>query len=141
MNELWFSVSKKERIFHWRKFRKTLVGLELTDALQKCVDWWSMTPISSNVFDAFDPESWLGPWDLVWAGEFDEDSIALGMAYTLQLEEIAQCEMMLVQRHDDNTTRLVVLVDNQYVLNYTYGNVAPASVLEKCDILHSKKIN
>ena len=141
MNDFWFSIGRKERIFQWREFRKSLLELDLPQALQKTVEWWSPAPISANVFDAYDPDTWPNPWDLIWQGDFNEDSIALGMAYTLHLEGIADCELLMIQRHEDNVARLVVLVDNQHVLNYSYWTVVPASVLKKCDILHTKALN
>lgn len=142
MNEVWFAASKKERLVYWRKFRKTLVDLPLIDALQSCVDWWKMVPMSAHRFDPFDDSKWVSPWDLVWSGEFDEDSVALGMAYTIQLDSIAQCEVLFIQkRHDNNGTKLVVLVDNEYILNYNYGTVDSSDILNSCDILFRKKID
>lgn len=140
MNELWFATSQKERLARWRKFRKTLLLLPIEESLQACVDWWKQTPISSNVFDPFSPETWLGPWDLIWESNFDENSVALGMAYSIHLENIAECELLLVQQHENNQPRLVVLVDNQYVLNYSYGTITSFNVLDDCDILYRKKL-
>jgi hypothetical protein len=141
MNEIWFSASRKEKIFLWREFRKSLIGLEFTEILQQTVEWWSTAPISANVFDPYAPDTWPNAWDFLWQGQFDENSVALGMAYTLHLEKIAKCELLLVQKHVDNSARLVVLVDNQYVLNYSYKDVTSASILKKCDILHTKVLN
>ena len=140
MNDIWFSASRKERIFLWRKFRKSLLELDLEQALQLTTEWWASTPISSNVFDAYDPDGWPHPWELLWQGEFDENSVALGMAYTLHLEKIANCELLMIQRKEDNVAKLVVLVDNQYVLNYSHRTVTSADVLKKCDIRHTKAL-
>lgn len=140
MNEIWFATSRKERLALWRRFRKTMVNIPLEDAVQLCIDWWKTAPISANVFDPFKPATWLGPWDLVWQGEFDEDSVALGMAYSIHLENLSKCELLLLQSHENNITRLTVLVDNQYILNYNYGIIATTAVLDNCDILYRQPL-
>lgn len=103
-------------------------------------DWWATAPLSANTIDVYDSNSWASPWDFIWAGNFDENSVALGMAYTLQLEELAECKLLLIQKKQGDVPRLVVLVDNYYVLNYNYKIVDHASVLKNCDILHTKAL-
>lgn len=141
MNDYWFSASPKERLALWRNFRKSLAGESLQRSLEMTSNWWSFAPISANVFDAYKPESWPNPWDLIWKGDYDENSIALGMAYTLHLGDVAKCEVAMVQDKKDNIARLVAIVGDQYVLNYKFNTVEKIDVLSNCDILHKKTLN
>lgn len=139
-NNHWFSIGPKERLSLWREFRKTLGTMNLEDALNATVAWWSFAPISSNVFNAYESDDWPTPWELIWIGEYDEDNIALGMAYTLQLENTAKCELAMVQERKENTAKLVVLVNDEYVLNYEFNQLTKIDVLADCDILHKKTL-
>jgi hypothetical protein len=141
MNDYWFSTGPKERLALWRNFRKSLKDESLERSLEMTSNWWSFAPISANVFDAYDPNTWPKPWDLIWNGEYDENNIALGMAYTLHLGDVAECELAMVQDKKDNVARLVAIVGEQYVLNYRFNTVDKIDVLNKCDILHKKTLN
>ena len=122
MEEFWQG-SPKQRLSLWRQFRKTLAGMEYTEKLQATVDFWKMAPMSSMHTDIYDPDTWPDPWEFIWNGEYDENSVALGIAYTLQLEKHADCEILLVQNTKESYINLIVSVDNKHILNYNYGIV------------------
>ena len=58
---------------------------------------------------------WIYCMQVIWT-----KTPALAMAYSLQLAD-AHCEVMLVQDNKLSFLGLIVLVDNEYVLGYTYG--------------------
>ena len=130
MNEFW-QCSPKQRLSLWRQFRKTLTSMEYIERLQAVVDFWKMAPMSSMHTDIYDSSTWLGPWDFIWNGEYDENSVALGIAYTLQLESYSQCEILLVQNTKESYINLIVLVDKTHILNYNYGIVNSVDQLDK----------
>jgi len=134
MNEIWL-MSPNARLKKWRSFRKDLVNLEYMDAITACVELWSSAPISSRVLDIYNTDTWLRPWDLLWSGDLDQDAITLGMAYTLQLGGISDNEIRLVQDQNKTFLKLIVVVDNQYVLSYSYGEIEDIKVLEDVDTL------
>ena len=125
-----------ERLKKWRSFRQSIDKENLEDSLQELVDWFKTAPLSSRVIDVYDNTLWPGPWDLLYAGDMDENAIALAMAYSLQLADV-DCEVMLVQDNKLSFLGLIVLVDNKYVLGYTYGVVDKKSALVNCDVLDS----
>lgn len=140
MNEFWQS-SPKQRLGLWRQFRKQLADMSYMERLQETVDFWKMAPMSGMHTDIYDPNTWLGPWDFIWQGEYDENSIALAIAYTLQLESYADCEIWLVQNTKQSYINLIVSVDNKYILNYNYGIVnsieditADTTILQKTKV-------
>jgi len=122
MNEFW-QCSPKQRLSLWRQFRKTLASMEYLERLQAVVDFWKMAPMSSMHTDIYDAKTWAQPWDFIWEGVYDENNVALGMAYTLQLESYAQCEILLVQNTKKSYINLIVSVDKKHILNYDYGIV------------------
>ena len=97
--------------------------MEYLERLQAVVDFWKMAPMSSMHTDIYDAKTWAQPWDFIWEGVYDENNVALGMAYTLQLESYAQCEILLVQNTKKSYINLIVLVDKTHILNYNYGIV------------------
>jgi hypothetical protein len=138
MNEFW-QCSPKQRLSLWRQFRKTLTSMEYIERLQAVVDFWKMAPMSSMHTDIYDASTWLAPWDFIWEGRYDENSVALGMAYSLQLESNTECEILLVQNTKESYINLIVLVDKTHILNYNYGIVNDMSELDN-DTTILKKI-
>ena len=134
MDNVW-QQAPKTRLKLWRDFRLQLDSIDYEeDCLQAVVDWWKSAPDGSRELDIYDVESWPDPWQLVYNNALDENSIALGIAYTLHLIDW-ECEVLLVQNQEESWIRLVVLVDDKYVLNYTYGKVEETSVLNNCQIV------
>ena len=134
MNDVW-QQSPKQRLKTWREFRLSLDDIEYEeDCLQAVVDWWKTAPVGSRELEIYDVKSWPDPWQLIYTNALDENSIALGMAYTLHLADWT-CSVLLVQNQEESWIRLVVLVDDTYVLNYTYGVVEEKQILKNCSIV------
>tara|TARA_B100000900_G_scaffold34967_2_gene26362 strand:+ start:923 stop:1357 length:435 start_codon:yes stop_codon:yes gene_type:complete len=134
MDNVW-QQAPKIRLKLWRDFRLQLDSIDYEeDCLQAVVDWWKSAPVGSRELDIYDVESWPDPWQLIYDNALDENSIALGIAFTLHLIDW-ECEVLLVQNQEESWIRLVVLVDERYILNYTYGKVEDPSVLNNCQVL------
>lgn len=132
-------IAPGERLKDWRSFRQTLDNTDLKSSLQNLVDWFKTAPLSSRVIDIYDSTTWPGPWDLLYAGDMDENAIALAMAYSLQLCDI-DCEVLFAQDREEHFMGLVVMVDNRYVLGYTYGEVDECSCLSTCSIVERHRV-
>ncbi len=140
MDNVW-QQAPKIRLKLWREFRLQLDNIEYEeDCLQTVVDWWKSAPVGSRELDIYDIESWPDPWQLIYNNELDENSIALGIAFTLHLIDW-ECEVLLVQNQEESWIRLIVLVDDRYILNYTYGKVEDLSVLNNCQVLEKYATN
>jgi hypothetical protein len=132
-----FQKSPRELLRDWRSFRKSLNDIDDDDqVLQLIVDWWKGAPISTRVIDPYDNKDWPGPWDLMHNNNFDENAIALGMAYTLQLIDWP-CTICTIQDTKKSLLKMIILVDDLYILNYTYGEVENENKIRKSTILHS----
>lgn len=130
-------LSPDDRLREWRSFRKQISTLGTEQQLESVIAWWKMAPLGTRVIDIYNSNDWPDPWELIHKGEFDENAIALGMAYSIQLLE-KQTELCLLQDRADHFLGLIVLVDKTHILNYTYGIVEEATkVLSKAEIVQS----
>ena len=64
-----------ERRKNGRSLRQSIDKENLEESLQELVDWFK-TAIHSRVINIYDNELWPGPWDLLYAGDMDENAIA-----------------------------------------------------------------
>jgi len=116
---------------HWRGIRASLTSNKTDlEHLQIVANFWSHAPLSTPFLDWDQPNSWVGPWDLLAERNFDPSSVALGMEYTLLLGEDQRWQdtrlsLALVCCQDNSQQLLVLLVDGLYVLNYDWGRVVP----------------
>lgn len=129
-NSIW-TLSPDERLREWRSFRKSINSNSIDEILVAVAEWWKLAPLGTRVIDIYDETHWPDPWELLHKGQFDENAIALGMAYSLHLMEIPT-ELLLLQNRTDHFLGLIVLIDKKYVLNYTYGIVDKETAIKDC---------
>ncbi len=139
LNTAWFE-SPSTRLSQWRVFRK---GLDTDNTYEVCdvvVNWWKMAPISSMTIDPVDSNTWPTPWEMLHSGNFCENSIALGMSYTIYYaNEGIPNELLFITDTDNSIQQLCTLIDNKYLLNYQYGSISTLPT-ENVSINFSKKI-
>ena len=116
--------SPSTRLKRWRAFRK---GLNTDDTKNVCeivIDWWKMAPISSWTIDPVNSNTWPTPWEMLHSGNFCENSMALGMSYTIHYaNENIPNKLLYVTDRKNSIQRLCALIDNKYLLNYDYGAI------------------
>ena len=122
------------RLLEWSNFRKSLEVS--SDPLQDVIDYYNQFPQVSIHTDPYSKETWPDPWELLWNGQYDENTIALGMAYTLELCDWP-CEILLIQDPTKSHVGIVIRIDNKFVLNHNYGLIDDATALDKCEILNT----
>lgn len=135
--------SPEERLVEWRKFRKWLTELSLEDQLDTVASWWSKSPITSRVIDPYTPETWPNVWELVHSGKFCKSGISIGIEQTLLLsnkENESKIELWLI---DDNgqDIYLIVVVNQEYVLNYNHNQVDQLKSLKNYKIISKFKFD
>ena len=130
MDEVW-QLPPKQRIQRWRELRKRICEYsDLLEQLQVVLDFWKTTPIGTRIVDPFNESTWSTPWELLHQNDYDENVVSLGMAYTLHYSNIS-CRLLLVQNVEKSNIKLIVLVDNKYILNYNYNNIDTTDIVEK----------
>ena len=134
MKDTW-QLSLKERFKRWRLLRTQINKLSsIDDKINMVIDFWKSTPVSVRSIDPYDNSTWPSPWELLNENVYDENSISLGIAYTLQYSG-TNCRLLLVQNVDNSEIKLIVLVDNMYILNYNYGSINTKDVMNEFNVL------
>lgn len=142
-NTLW-QKSSDELLSEWRQFRLDVDDLEDEELLVAVLDWWHLMPLGSREIDPYDSKDWPDPWRLLYDKKYDENVRALGIAYTLHLLDWP-CDVLLIQEITKGFLGLVILVDSQHILNYTYNviedvdNMPPYELLKKWDTVELTK--
>tara|TARA_B100000497_G_C7547805_1_gene331232 strand:+ start:74 stop:526 length:453 start_codon:yes stop_codon:yes gene_type:complete len=117
--------SPSTRLNRWREFRKGLNTDNTKDVCELVIDWWKMAPISSWTIDPVDSDTYPTPWEMLHSGNFCENSMALGMSYTIHYaNDKIPNSLMYVTDREKSIQKLCALVDNKYLLNYSYGAIS-----------------
>ena len=136
-----FQKNPSELLKIWRQFRNDLLNINDDDeVLNKLVEWWKNAPIKARALDPYEPKTWPDPWELLYNGDFDENSVALGMCYTLHYIDWP-CTLQLIQCNEINEIKLIIIVDDEHVLNYSYGKIDHISDISHCEIKCSWESN
>jgi hypothetical protein len=124
INDAWFE-APSIRLSKWRDFRKGLDTKNTLEVCQTVVDWWKMAPLSSITIDPVDSNTWPTPWEMLHTGNFCENSLALGMSYTIYYaNDSIPNELMFVTCKENSTQKLCAWIDNKYLLNYEHGSIS-----------------
>ena len=139
IQQAWYE-SPSTRLNRWRAFRKGLNTDNTKDVCELVIDWWKMAPISSWTIDPVDSDTYPTPWEMLHSGNFCENSMALGMSYTIHYanEKIPNSLMYITDR-EKSIQKLCVLIDNKYLINYSYGAISTLPT-ENISISFCKKI-
>ena len=136
----WFE-SPSKRLAMWRQFRKSL---DTNDILQVCntvVRWWQTAPLVSIAIDPVNSAQWPTPWEMLHQGDFCEDSLALGMSYTIfYANPDIDNRLVYITCMEKSFQRLCALIDNKYLLNYERGVISTLPTDESCTVSYSVKI-
>ncbi len=119
----WNNLTAEQRYHEWANFRKSIQGLEKTEAIDKVAKYWANAPIGTRSLDFYDSDSWPTPWEILNQGSFCENSISLLIYYTIKLSDFeTNIRIILI---DDGSDRLIVpIVEDKYVLNYELGEIS-----------------
>ena len=108
-------------MLEWGSFRDSIKELELKEQIEKIAEYFSSVPIAPRQLDYYTPDTWPTPWELLDSGHLCSSGISILMAYTLLINEQSDFKLLLI---DDNTDYyLVPLVADEYILNYSLGEV------------------
>jgi len=136
-----FNLHGSDRLAEWKNFRDKL---ETSDQpFEEVVSFWSKAPFVSNYLNPKNPLEWPNPWSLVLESDLDELAISLGMLYTIKLTQRfndSECEIHTIVLEGESP-RYFLVIDNQHVLNFNYGEVNGLDAVEsfKTSLIWSKK--
>jgi hypothetical protein len=118
-----FLLPADDRLAHWQQFRKSLSDQSELQQLAAVGQYWSTAPLRSIAYDCDAPATWPTIWEMIRAGEWCRNSIAIGMAGTLLLLGFDPGRLCvgLLHDHDLSVLLLVVRIDRDWLLNYDWG--------------------
>jgi hypothetical protein len=136
----WFEPPSK-RLSMWRDFRKSLDTNNIFDVCNTVIAWWQTAPLVSIAIDPVNSAQWPTPWEMLHQGDFCEDSLALGMSYTIYYANPAiENQLLYLTCREKSFQRLCALIDNKYLLNFERGVISTLPTDETCTINYSTKI-
>lgn len=114
-----------QRILSWRDFRSSIKDLPETEQLEQVAVFWAKVPLITYSIDWDKPATWPTAWELIHEGNFDSTSVAYLMEQTLITLGWDPDRLLLayIRLRDNSDQMMVLVVDNQYVLNYSWGEV------------------
>lgn len=124
-----FIHGSKSSLKNWKELRNSLsVGMTDMEQMTAVVSYWSKAPIMARSLNWDGPKEWPDPWKLIFDGDFDESSVALGMFYTLLLSDdgrwnTSRLSLILVLDRERQAQRLVLEVDSRWLLNLDYNSI------------------
>ena len=128
----WFE-SPKTRLSMWRQFRQSLDTSDTHEVCNTVVTWWKSAPISSMTIDPVNWSAWPTPWEMLHSGNFCENSLALGMSYTIYYANPnIKNELLYITDRKNSKEILCSLIGNKHLLNYEHGVISrlPASEID-----------
>jgi len=132
-------LDSSSRLADFRNFRIELSKIsKLEEKLHILVEKWKYVPISSRILDPYSSHAWPSPWEILYENNYDENAIAYMMACILEMSGTTS-EVLFVEDDQKTFQKLIILVDDIYVLNYSYGIVEDKKVIKECKILESWK--
>ena len=131
---MWNETTEK-RLKIWLEFRDKINSLPLDLALKETAHLWSYAPFVNYHLDSDDISQWPDPWQLLHENEYCNLSIALGMFYTVCLSnhQIDSCKLQVISDSKGDYFNIVV-VNNQYVLNYNFDEIVNISAIANSKI-------
>lgn len=121
-----FLMSTQERLSQWKLVRTEIKSKPDLEQLQTIADFWAKAPLSTMAYDPEALDTYPTPWDMINENDWCQNSVAVGMDFTLRLSgwSADRLQILMLRDYDRSIQKLVVLVDGKYLLNYEYGSVS-----------------
>jgi hypothetical protein len=144
---IWNGLSSDERLRLWKNLRKGIADSDFKDRLLSIAEFYRLTPFGARTIDYYDAESWPLPWEMLFHGDFCKSSISLMIFYTVTMVS-PDCKAQIQLVDEDGEVYLVPLFDDQFILNFTPGQISKyqdlvgkVRVIRVFEKEHIKKIN
>lgn len=118
----WLSMKPEQLIIEWRNHRSNVENMDLMMALSEIVEFWKDCPRKSRMIDYYTPETWPGPWEILYDQLLCDSAVSLMMYYTLKLtRQDCQIRLYLI---DADEEYVALVIDDSMLLNYFTGEIA-----------------
>lgn len=134
-----FQSTYEHRLRDWKQLRTNIKSLTLD---QQCIEidkWWQAVPFVNHHLSWTDSNNWPDPWTLLSENTYCSLTKAVGMCYTLLLNDINSIELVLAKDEQCEEHYLVLVNKSKYILNY-HPNTVISNVLSSFEIISSKSL-
>ena len=117
--------SPQGRLTNWKALRQKIAELSDDEAMAIVAEYWAHAPMSNFSYNPDDCESWPSPWEMVSAGDWCPQMVAVAMEFSLRLSgwEANRLELVAFRDYDISQEVMVLKIDDKYALNYSIGKV------------------
>ena len=113
--------SFEERLVAWNHLRRHLANAPRERAAAEINDWWWQSPQIPHDINWSDIRTWPDPWQLLQRPAYSDLARALGIAYTMLMDDIFDArDLDVVHSRGYN---LVVVDRGNYIWNYCPGEL------------------
>ena len=122
-----FLLTGAGRLEHWKTFRKSVLAQPEDERLAAVAHYWSLAPLLTIAYNCDAPATWPTIWEMVQAGDWCRNSVALGIDGTLRLIgfDPTRLTVGLMLDQSKSVMAMVTSVDNATLLNYDWGLLTP----------------
>lgn len=120
-----FVLEPSALLAEWKKLRADMAGKPDVDQLHMVMEFWSMAPLVKIAYDPEGLDTYPTAWEMMNFNDWCENSVAVGMEFTLRLAgwSADRLRVVMLKDYDASIQRLVLEVDGKYYLNYEYREV------------------
>lgn len=122
-----FVISTTQLLTDWKTIRTGLKSQTEEQQLASVAEFWAQAPLSTMAYDPEALDTYPTPWEMMHANDWCRNSVAVGMEFTLRLGGWTpdRLTIKMIRDYDISEQKLVVEVDQKYLLNYEYRSVVP----------------
>jgi len=134
-----FQSTYEHRLRDWKQLRSRIKTLSLD---QQCIEidkWWQAAPFVKHHLSWTDSSNWSDPWTILSENTYCSLTKAVGMCYTLLLNDIDSIELVLAKDKSCEEHYLVLVDKPKYTLNY-WPDTVISNVLSSFEIISSKSL-
>ena len=113
-----FQDTYENRLKSWRELRLKTESLPLDQACVQIDRWWQQAPLIQHHLHWNDTENWTGPWDLLSENEYCVLTRAIGMCYTLLMNDVNDIELVTAIDSQAEEHYLVLVDGAKYTMNW-----------------------
>ncbi len=126
-----FFETYEDQFSFWKKFRSRIEKIDTP--LEETIKFWTKAPLVNKHLDAYRPDTWPDPWQIIKDGKYNDLTIAIMMGHTLKLTDRFKDSDIEIKQYLDMNNKVVYntcVVDNK-ILNYQYGEIVVEEELPK----------
>jgi hypothetical protein len=134
-----FQLTYIDRLKEWRDLRNSIKTQTLEEQCIAIDRWWQQAPLINHHFHWHDTQQWTDPWEMLSENLYCTLTRAVGMCYTLLMNDISDVQLVHAQDQQAEEHYLVLVDGSKYILSY-WPNTVISNSLSNFKIISSKSL-